>query len=67
MAYYAILLCTHLCLLLTINSVFLVFAMKLMLIINCIVQSLSGHSSAVESATFDSAEALVVAGAAVVQ
>jgi len=28
------------------------------------VQSLSGHSSAVESVTFDSAEALVVAGAA---
>ncbi len=28
------------------------------------VQSLSGHTSAVESVTFDSAEALVVAGAA---
>jgi len=28
------------------------------------VQRLSGHSSAVESVTFDSAEALVVAGAA---
>ncbi len=30
----------------------------------CTVQSLSGHTSAVESVTFDSAEALVVAGAA---